>query len=49
MACVIAADLPALGQLAPGDVVRLARVDRDEARRAHAACRAMFAMELRLP
>jgi antagonist of KipI len=49
VACVIAADLPALGQLAPGDVVRLARVDRDEARRAHAACRAMFAKELRLP
>lgn len=49
VACVIAADLPALGQLAPGDVVRLARVDRDEARRAHAARRAMLAKELRLP
>ena len=49
VACVIAADLPALGQLAPGDVVRLARVDRDQARRAHATQRAMRSQELKLP
>jgi biotin-dependent carboxylase-like uncharacterized protein len=48
VACVIAADLAALGQLAPGDVVRLARVDRDEARRAWAAGRSMLALEVGL-
>ena len=33
--CVIAADLPRLGQLAPGDAVTFTEVDRDAARRAY--------------
>jgi allophanate hydrolase subunit 2 len=34
--CVISADLPVLGQLAPGDTLRFAEIDRPTARRARA-------------
>lgn len=49
VACVIAADLPALGQLGPGDTVRLLRVTRDEANRAGRAQRARIEQDLRTP
>ncbi len=49
IACVIAADLPALGQLSPGDVVRLNLVDRHQAWQAHRALRAMLSKELAIP
>ncbi|MEI7658372.1 MAG: biotin-dependent carboxyltransferase family protein [Phycisphaerae bacterium] len=49
VACVIAADLPALGQLAPGDTVRLHRVHRQEARAASRSQRAAVERELGTP
>jgi len=46
VAVVIAADLPALGQLAPGDAVRFEPVDLETARRALAGQRAAWAAAL---